>query len=101
MTHEFRQITKRRFNEQVKMIGHQYVAVEFYSVDVHGLVHKQKKTVSISIITVDVMLFIAAASYVIYCIRVLDAKGPDHVQKYGISMLFCQSSRIDPKCIRG
>jgi len=55
------------------MVGHQDIAVKLDSVDVERLVQKLKKTASVGIIPVDVLLFVAAAGNVIDGIGVLDA----------------------------
>ena len=90
MPHEFRQISKRRFNKQMKMIVHQYIAVELDGVNVDRLVQLSEESDAISIITKDVLFFIAAAGYVINSVRILNAKWARHGRNNVISGGICQ-----------
>jgi transcriptional regulator with XRE-family HTH domain len=85
----------------MEMVGHQNVAVKFDGIDVDGLIEKLQKAASVCVIPIDVLLFIATAGDVIYSVRVLDAKGAGHEQKYGISIYNCQESRSDPISLLG
>ena len=74
----------RRLNEQVKVIAHKHIAVQFDRVDVEGLIELLEEAIAISIVTEDISLVIAPAGYMIYCIVIVNAKWPGHVQEYGL-----------------
>jgi hypothetical protein len=57
----------------MKMVGHQYIAVELDGVDVERLVQKLKKSAAVGVMPADVPLFVAVAGNVINGIGVLDA----------------------------
>lgn len=96
VAHEFGQVPERGLDQQVKMVGHQDVAVELDRIDVDGLIEKLQKAAAIRVIPKNILFFVAAAGDVVNSVRVLDAKRSGHAEEYCISRQYCQTSRSDP-----
>ncbi len=76
--HEFRKVAERGFHQEVEVVRHEDVAMQFDGVDIEGLVQHEKEAASICVIPKDVFLFIAAARDVVNSIGILYAEGARH-----------------------
>ena len=80
LAHEFGKVPKRCFDQEVKMVVHKDIRVEFNSIDIQRLSEYLEKARSISVILEDYLPFVSATSDMVDCIRVLDSKRPSHGQ---------------------
>jgi hypothetical protein len=78
LAHEFGKIAFGGLDEQMKMVGHKDVTVEFDCVDINGLDENLQKPSSIIVVLKDVLTFVAPACNVIHCSGILDAKSARH-----------------------
>ena len=74
-----------RYYKQVEVVVHQNVAMEFDGVDVDRLIEQLQKSVPVSVIPEEILLFIASARDVVKGVWVLYAKRPCHAGDYDMS----------------
>jgi hypothetical protein len=82
MAHELAQVAQRGFQEKMKVVGHEHIAVELDGVYMEGLAEDLKETPTIGVVLVDVFLLIPPAGDVVEGARILDAERPAHVRSY-------------------
>ena len=71
VSHECPEVTKRGFDEEMKMVIHKNIAVENYTVCMKGLKENFQKMLTVTIIFEYIFPFIAATRHMIDCIGVL------------------------------
>ncbi|MFZ3090064.1 MAG: hypothetical protein WA240_05495 [Nitrospirota bacterium] len=59
--HELGKVGERRFYQQVKVIVHEYVTMEFYSVNIKRLGEELEELTPICVVLKDVLPFVSAA----------------------------------------
>jgi hypothetical protein len=94
--HEFTEVSKGSFNQKMKMVVHQDIAVEFYGINIHGLDKSLQKGFSIDVVPEDGLLFIATAGDVIYGIRILHPKRSCHNTKLAFSYINVNKEELTP-----
>ncbi len=67
VAHKFAEVADGSFHKQVKVVGHEDIAVELYCVDVERLTEYLEKSLSVGILPEDVILFISTAGDIIKC----------------------------------
>lgn len=78
MAHEFAEVAERCLHQQVEMIVHENICVEFDAIDVQGLEEDAKELCSVLIIQEDVSTFVPSAGYVIDRSGILDTQWSGH-----------------------
>lgn len=82
VAHKFAEVADGGFHKQVKVVGHEDIAVELYCVDVERLIEYLEKLLSVGILPEDVILFISTAGDMIKCAWILNAKRTRHGRDY-------------------
>ncbi len=78
--HELAQIAQAGFKQEVEMVCHENVAIQFDAVDVQGLGEDLEKLLPVSVIAEDFSFFITPASDVIDGAGILDPKRSRHAR---------------------
>jgi hypothetical protein len=82
MAHEFGKIPQWRFHQQMEMVVHEDIGVEYDRVDVQGLGENTQKCFAVVIIPEDVSSLISAARDMVHSAWILDAQLSGHIFFY-------------------
>jgi hypothetical protein len=96
VAHELGKVPQGRFDEQMKVVRHQHVAVQLDFVDRQGLGEKLEKSLSVRIVLKDVSLFISAAGDVVDGTGVLNPQGSGHTVLIAFPSLVVKDEDLTP-----
>ena len=96
MAHEFGEIAEGSLGEQMKVVGHQDVAVKLDSVNMKRLGKNLQKALSVTIIFEDVFLFISSAADMVNTARILNPERSGHVFSYHTLSIFVNNEDLTP-----
>jgi len=91
MAHELGEVAFGGFDEQVKVVAHEDVAVKLYTVNIDRLNEHLDETLSVSVFFEGVIAFVSPAGDMVHCAGILDAKRASHGKK----VRPCQHVRFD------
>ena len=78
MAHEFAEISKRSFHQQMEMIGHHDIAMQDYVIGLNGFCQDLQKLIAVVIVLKNSLPLIAAIGDMIHCTGILDSKRARH-----------------------
>jgi hypothetical protein len=73
VAHEFGKIGQLSFHQQMEMVGHEDIGVEFNRIDMQRLGEEAMECFPVFIVSENVPSFISSASYMIHRTRILNA----------------------------